>query len=144
MNDRSESGGDGSGSEEAWTCGKGLAEHAGVPAGMAELLAALADNLRSHVPTIDVSDPDGRAERDAYVRLTNEYAGIAERLGATAERMRSYRDLAPAPHHEEALGDPALMRAFERFVSVEGKLADALTVAAERDRRLLEAFRAEG
>lgn len=51
----------------------GLAAHARVSAKIAEYLKGLAENLEAHVPTIDTSDPSGRAEREAYVRLANEY-----------------------------------------------------------------------
>lgn len=125
------------GTDEPWTCGKGLAEHAAIPAKMAAFLNALAENLDAHVPTIDTSDANGRMERDAYVGLATEYAEIAAGLGRTAERMRSYRDLPAARHHENALSEPGLAQAFEMFVALETELADLLSAAAESDGQLL-------
>jgi len=119
------------------TCGKGLAEHAAVPAKMAGFLASLAENLEAHVPTIDTGDAHGRREREAYVHLASEYAAVAARLAVTAERMRGCRDLPPAHHHEEALTEPGILTAFERFVALELELADLLRASAERDQRAL-------
>jgi len=131
--------------DEQWTCGKGLAEHAKVPAKIADLLAALAENLRAHLPTIDTSARAGRTERDAYAHLSREYEAVAAHLAGTAERMRSYRDLPAAPHHEEALADHGPMAAFERFVTLEHELAELLAASAEHDRQLLRGNRpAEG
>lgn len=123
--------------DQPTTCGQGLAAHASVPGKVSELLHALADNLDAHVPTIDTSAPEGRQERDAYEHLVSEYTAIATRLRSTAERMRGYRSLPAAPHHEEALGDPKLLDLSERFVRVEAELAQLLSDAAERDHQLL-------
>lgn len=127
-----------SSSDEQWTCGKGLAAHAGVPARMAEYLKSLAENLEAHVPTIDTDDPDGQTERAAYVRLSKEYEALAAQLARTAEQMHEYRDLPAARHHEEKLTDPRLLEAFERFVAVETELADVLATSAEQHRQLLQ------
>lgn len=126
-----------------WTCGKGLAEQARVPTQMAEFLEVLAENLEAHVPTIDTTDAAGRAEREAYVALSAEYAALAARLARTAERMRGYRDLPAARHHEESLADPGLLEAFERFVAREQQLVDLLAASVERDGEMLRHARAE-
>lgn len=123
--------------DEQWTCGKGLAEQARVPAKMAELLAVLAENLEAHLPTIDTGDAAGRAEREAYVDLSTEFAGLAAQLSRTAETMRGYRDLPAARHHEETLADPGLLEAFERFVAREKELVDLLAASVERDSEML-------
>jgi hypothetical protein len=125
------------------TCGQGLAQHAGVPAKIAAFLTSLAENLDAHVPTIDVSDSSGRAERDAYVGLTTEYTAIAARLDATAKQMSRYRDLAAAGHDPEALSDPRILELFESFVTIESELAELIRGSADRDREALRSFRGE-
>ena len=125
-------------SDEQWTCGKGLAAHAPIPSKIADFLKSLAANLRGHVPTIDTNDPNGQAERDAYVHLSTEYEAVSDHLARTAKRMGAFRDLPPARHHEEALADPHLIQAFERFVAVEKKLAELLAAAAEQDGQMLQ------
>lgn len=127
-----------SSSEEQWTCGMGLAAHAPVPAKIAEFLTALAENLEAHIPTIDTRDPDGRTEHAAYVRLAKEYDALGAQLASTAQRMHRYRDLPAAPHHETELGDPKLLRTFERFVALEAELGDMLSTSAEQDSQLLD------
>ena len=126
------------------TCGMGLAQHAAIPAKMAELLSALAETLKTHIPTIDGSGAAGQAERDAYTELSRDYAELARRLGAAAERMRSYGGLPAAPHHEEALADPALVETFARFVAVEAELAASLRRSADADGKLLRGFQEPG
>ena len=128
-------------SDDPWTCGKGLAAHARIPARMAEFLKCLAANLEAHVPTIDVSDSDGDAEREAYVRLANEFDALAAQLARTAKQMHDYRDLPAARHHEKELADPRLLEAFERFVVLESELAEVLATTAEQDRQLLRESR---
>lgn len=119
------------------SCGQGLAAHAGVPAAMAELLDALSKVLDTHVPTIDVSDPNGRLEHEAYVSLVNQYQQISRQLAAAAMEMTGYRDLPAASHDPEKLNDPALVDSFARFVSIEAKLLDALQRAAEEHHQML-------
>ena len=122
--------------EEQWSCGKGLAEHAVVPAGIASYLKSLAENLEAHLPTIDVKDVNGRRERDAYQHLVSEYSEMADRLAIAAEQMGRYRDLPLAQHHEEALSDPKILEAFGRLVAVEADLANLLRISADRDQSL--------
>ena len=126
-----------SGADGPWTCGKGLAAHARVPAKMAEFLETLAENLQAHVPTIDTSDPNGEAERAAYVRLSKEYDALATQLARTAQEMHDYRNLPAARHHEQRLEDPRLLDVFERFVALETELADLLATSAEQDKQVL-------
>jgi hypothetical protein len=126
---------------EEWTCGKGLAHHSAVPAKMAGYLAALAETLRTHLPMIDTSEATGQAEWVAYRELADAYADLADRLGTTASRMRGYRDLPAAPHHEEELADPVLTDVFAKFVEIETELATLLQESANQDQAMLRNFR---
>lgn len=100
----------------------------------------MANVLRTHLPTIDTETPEGRAEWAAYDELTKRYAGLAEELGRTAGRMRGYGDLAPAPHHEEALSDPILVDVFAHFVEAESGFAELLRKSADQDLEMLRGF----
>lgn len=126
--------------DEPWTCGKGLAQHAAVPAKMAEDLNALAQNLDAHIPAIDAGDQSGQAERDAYVELATVYRSIAEQLADVASRTRSYGDLPAAGHHADVLADVKLLKAFEEFVTVEADLARLIRASTEQDQELLRQF----
>ena len=119
------------------TCGRGLAEHAVVPAKAAEVIAALALNLEAHLKTLDLSDPSSRREHDAYRTLAAEYAEIASRLAATAQRMAGYRDLPMGRHDAATLASPSLFRTFEELVALERELLDRLGKRFKRDRDLL-------
>ena len=107
---------------------------------VSELIAALAENLERHVPTLDLTDENARRERDAYQRLSQEQRAIAEQLRATAEHMESYRDLPMARHDESKLADPRLIEAFQEFVRVEEELLDLLGKSLARDRPMIAAL----
>ena len=119
------------------TCGKGLAEHSALPATLAELEDALAENLELHQGTLDLSDASSRKELDAYVSLAKQHRQIASRLRAAAQEMSGYRDLPMGRHDERALNDPRLMEAFARFIKVEQDLLAQLQRAVERDRQMV-------
>lgn len=125
---------------EEWTCGRGLAHHSAVPARMADYLAALTEILRTHLRTIDTSTAPGQDEWGAYRQLADAYAALADGLGTTASRMRGYRDLPAAPHHEEELADPVLMEVFAKFVEIETELAALLQASADQDQAMLRDF----
>jgi hypothetical protein len=122
------------------TCGKGLAEHSALPAKLAELEDALAENLEAHQMTLDLSDGNSRKELDAYVTLAREHRAIAAQLRQTAEHMAGYRDLPMGRHDERAFADPKLFDAFEKFVRAEEDLLVQLQAAVERDRGMLAGF----
>jgi hypothetical protein len=119
------------------TCGKGLAEHSALPAKLAELEDALAENLELHQKTLDLSDDSARKEFDAYVKLARKHRSIAAQLREAARQMAGYRDLPMGRHDERALADPKIVEAFERFVKVEDELLNQLRAAVERDRQML-------
>jgi hypothetical protein len=121
------------------TCGKGLAEHSALPARLAELVDALAENLELHQGTLNLSDENARKELDAYVQLAREHRSLAAQLRETAQRMAGYRDLPMGRHDERALAAPKLVEVFEGFVKAEEALANQLQEAIERDRQMLAA-----
>jgi hypothetical protein len=123
------------------TCGKGLAEHSALPAKLAELEDALADNLELHQKTLDLRDDNARKEHEAYVRLAKAHRNIAAQLRATALEMAGYRDLPRGAHDERALADPRLVDAFANFVKREEELLAHLEHAVERDGQMLAAAR---
>lgn len=126
--------------DDAPTCGKGLAEHSALPAKLAELIAALAENLEVHQGTLDLGDERSRRELDAYVKLAREHRSIAEQLRDVARHMASYRDLPMGRHDERALADPKGGEAFATFVRVERELLAQLQAAVERDEAMLGAM----
>jgi hypothetical protein len=109
------------------TCGEGLAAGAGLPAKLAELLAARAEVLERHRRALDAEDAAGRREIDAYTELVQLHRDISDRLGRLAETMRSHRDLPAAPHDAAVMADPrGQAEAFERFQALQRELADQL------------------
>jgi hypothetical protein len=129
--------------DETPTCGKGLAEHSAIPAKLAELMAATAENLEAHQKTLDLSDENSRVELDAYVRLAKEHRSLAAQLQSTAQRMAACRDMPMGRHDERALADPRLMNAFEQFVKVEQEVLTRLRREFERDQQMLAAVRSQ-
>lgn len=127
--------------DEHPTCGRGLAEHSAVPARLGLLIECLGDNLELHLPTIDTRTEAGMAEHGAYATLVEECREIGRELTSMSERMAAYRDLPMAPHHRDALADPTILHAFERYVAVQDQLVELLLGARERDRQMLRAMR---
>jgi hypothetical protein len=123
------------------TCGKGLAAHAPLPAKLAELTEAVADNLELHMQALDMTDDRSRREYDAYQSLVKAHRGAAWHLQSTASEMAGYRDLPMGRHDEKAMSDPKLGEAFERFVRREEELLALLQKRLEEDRSMLAAMR---
>jgi hypothetical protein len=132
------------GMDEQPTCGKGLAQHSVIPAKLAELIAALAENLEVHMTALDLTDANARIERDAYENLATAYRQVASQLQATAENMAGYRNLPMGRHDEKAMSDPNVLAAFERFVNLEQAVMALLQEGLERDRQMLAAMGGAG
>jgi len=123
------------------TCGKGLAENSVLPAKLSELIAAMVENLETHMKALDLTDPNSRTEYDAYDRLAKEHHQIAVQLQSLAARMAGYRDLPMGRHDEKAMTHPRVRAAFEKLVQRKQELLALLEQTAERDDELLEAMR---
>jgi hypothetical protein len=128
--------------DEQPTCGRGLAEHSVLPAKLAELTAAVAENLEAHMKALDPKDPHARAEHEAYAALVREHRETAADLKATATRMAGYRDLPMAPHDPTAMTHPRVREAFERLIRTKEALRALLQETADRDQQLLAQMRA--
>lgn len=125
------------------TCGKGLAEHSALPAKLAELIGAVADNLEIHMTTLDPADANARKELDAYENLTHQHRQIAALLRSTGEEMAGYRELPMGRHDEAALSDPRLVDTFERLVSIRRETVELLQAMLEQEESLLAHARRE-
>jgi hypothetical protein len=123
------------------TCGKGLAENSILPARLASLLSAMAENLQVHMKALDLTDSNSLEEHKAYDGLVKEIQRTAAQLEKTAHRMAGYRDLPMGRHDQQAMTHPQVGQAFERFVEQKQELFSLLQQTAERDRQLLEMMR---
>jgi hypothetical protein len=119
------------------TCGQGLAQHAALPAKLAEVTEAMADNLQLHMAALELADDAARMEHGVYLRLAEEQRQAAARLRRVAGEMAAARDLPMGAHDTEALTSPAVAEAFRRFVRAREELAEVLQADLEADRRLL-------
>ena len=124
------------------TCGKGLAEHSAIPAKLSELIAALAENLEAHQPTLDLTDERSRQELDAYVKLSRAHRAIAAQLREAAEQMAGYRDLPMGRHDERALAGRSVIDAFGNLVRVERELVALLHASVAQHEALLSGIAA--
>jgi hypothetical protein len=123
------------------TCGQGLAERAALPAKLAELLAALAENLEAHARALVPSDPAATQEHQAYAGLVGDYRALASDLAATARRMVGYRDLPMGAHDRAAMTSPKVRDGFAHYVTTERELAQLLHQMLEADDRMLRSMR---
>jgi hypothetical protein len=128
--------GEKAGEETETTCGRGLAQHAAIPAKMGSLLYALAETLELHRATLQLEDPKAGKEDDAYRDLASSYRQIAALVQKTAAQMEGYRDLPMAAHDEKAFG-PAHVEAFRKFVKAQSELLATLRTAADGDEKML-------
>lgn len=126
------------------TCGRGLAEHAAIPAALGAVVAALARNLEVHQTTLDLDDANSRREHQAYVELAAEHRITADRLMKSARQMASYRDLPMGAHDTRALSDARVVEAFRSYVEAEEALLELLQEAVDRDRKMLAGMRSQG
>jgi hypothetical protein len=126
---------------EQQTCGKGLAEFSALPAKLGELMAAMAESLEAHQAALDLTDENSRKELQAYVRLAQEFGGIAAQAKATAEHMAGYRDLPMGRHDPKAMASSAALDAFTKFAKIEQEMLALLQQRLERDQAMLRALR---
>lgn len=120
------------------TCGRGLAQNAALPANLADLFGAVAENLEIHLTALDPSHKPSRPEFDAYVGLATEHREIESRLRALAMQMEGYRELPMAAHDPEVMTSPRTAEAFHRLIAQEEALAALLKSRLERYRVMLD------
>jgi hypothetical protein len=123
--------------DEQQTCGQGLAEHAPLPARLAEVADAMAGNLVVHMQALELDDEAARQEHAVYLRLAEEYRQAAGRLHGIAAEMAAARDLPMGRHDAETMTSPEVGHAFRRYVEAKQELAALLERMDEQDRRLL-------
>jgi hypothetical protein len=119
------------------TCGQGLAEHSVLPAQLAEVTEAMADNLMAHMQALELDDEAARQEHAVYLRLAEEQRQTAARLRAVAGEMAAARDLPMGRHDQQTLTSPEVGEAFQRFVKAKQELLALLQQMVEQDQRML-------
>jgi hypothetical protein len=119
------------------SCGQGLAENSALPAKLAPVIGALAENLEVHMKALDPKDENARKEHDAYRTVATELRRVGEELEAIASEMARHRDLPMGRHDEKAMSSPAVRAAFEKFVRAEQELLGMLQARREQDREML-------
>jgi hypothetical protein len=126
---------------EEQTCGRGLAEHSVLPAQLAEVTEAMADNLMAHMQALELDDEAAREEHAVYLRLAEEQRQAAARLRAVAGEMAAARDLPMGRHDAQTMSSPEVADAFRRFVEARQELLAVLRRMAEQDQRMLAEMR---
>lgn len=135
---------------EQQTCGRGLAAQAELPANLAALFIALAQNLDAHLPTLVMDDANAQAERYAYVKLGGEMRRLAAALQGLARHLAEAGELPVARHdflfearvpHDARMLSQAIVGAFERYVGTQRSVAELLAARVTRDARMLEDMR---
>ncbi len=128
--------------DDAPTCGIGIAQHAAIPAAFAEMSDGLARTLILHRRMLRLDDTASRQEDDVYRELGEMWARIASLVKEAAARMEAQRELPMGAHDESAWG-PEHAAAFEKFVTSQSHLLALLRIAAERDEQMLASIRAD-
>ena len=123
------------------TCGQGLAEHSVLPAQLAEVTEAMADNLMAHMQALELDDEAARQEHAVYLRLAEEQRQTAAHLRAVAAEMAAARDLPMGRHDRQAMTSPEVANAFQRFVKDKQELLALPQRMVEQDQRMLAEMR---
>ena len=126
---------------EQQTCGKGLAQHAVLPERIAELIAALAENLEVHMEALDLSDEEARIEHEAYSRLAAQHRQIAAQLEAVGQEMADQEELSMGRHDEAVMTSQRALDSLERFVGAQTELLHVLEQGVAREREMLSQMR---
>jgi hypothetical protein len=127
--------------EDRQTCGKGLAENAVLPEKLGAVAAAMADVLENHMQALDLTDPNAKAEHDAYAKLLDAHRRVAAELRATADEMAGHRDLPMGRHDEQVMTSPDVLHTFEEFVKAKQELQALLERKAAQDHEMLAQMR---
>jgi hypothetical protein len=130
--------------ETPQTCGQGLAENSVLPAKLGELIDSMAEILEIHMEALDLQDNDSRREHEAYRELVSDHRRNAAKLGETARRMASYRDMPMGRHDMSVMSSPRAVEAFEKFVKLEEELLSMLQKRLEADRKMVAEMRGTG
>jgi hypothetical protein len=123
--------------QQTQTCGQGVADNAVLPAKLAEVTEAMADNLQAHMQALELDDEPAREEHAVYLRLTEEHRQAAARLRAIAGEMAAARDLPMGRHDQQAMSSPEVAEAYQRLIRVKRELLAQLQEMVEQDQRLL-------
>lgn len=126
------------------TCGKGLAENAGLPWKLGEMAAALSAVLEAHLPALDLTDEHSRQEHEVYQRLAGELRHTAAQLEAIARQMSAARDLPMGQHDMTVMASSEVRVSFERFIQSEQDLLTLLQRKVDADKQMLIAMGAAG
>jgi uncharacterized protein YndB with AHSA1/START domain len=129
--------------DEAPTCGIGIAQHAAIPAAFAEMSDGLAQTLALHRRMLRLEDGAARQEDDVYRELAEMWDRITVLVKEAAARMEAQRELPMGAHDESAWG-PEHVAAFEKFVNSQSHLLALLRIAAQRDERMLASLQTKG
>jgi hypothetical protein len=129
---------------EDWTCGKGLAANAWLPAKLGDVSAAMAEMLDIHTTALDLTDENSAREREAYFSLVGTYRAVAAQLHALAEEMIGYRDLPMGRHEMAVMTDPKMAETFAELVRAKEDLLTTLQQRIDEDKSMLAEMRAAG
>ena len=129
--------------QEELSCGRGLAQAADVPAGLAAVAAGLAQNLEVHIKALGLGldDDAGVQEREVYERISRNLRSATVDLKAAATEMASAVDLPVAAHDMTALTTREVLDAFERSVAAEDELRRLLDARHVDNEQMLMAIR---
>ena len=126
------------------TCGKGLAEHAVLPAKLGALTTAVAEILETHLQALDLTDEHSKHEYDVYRHLATAHRVAGDTLAAIAKQMTGCRDLPMGRHDMKAMEAPAVRDSFQRFIEREQELLGLLQQRLEQDEQMLREMGIEG
>jgi hypothetical protein len=120
------------------TCGEELAQSAEVPESLARLFTHVATNMDAHATWVGTDTVEARREHDAMRASAAAYRALADAAARAAELMRTFANLAPAPHDPARLDRRALLAWMAAKVEMQRELARLLLDHAAQSAAMLD------
>jgi hypothetical protein len=92
------------------SCGAELAQDAGVPEQLAELMDHVADNMVAHARWVGTATFEAAQEHQWLLKVAEDYRSISAAALRAATTMRSMQNLAAAPHDPSRWGKDAFAK----------------------------------
>jgi hypothetical protein len=119
------------------SCGTELAASSDIPEQFGSLFAHVAQNLRAHARWVGDGDTECKQEQDALIAAAAAYESVSSVCARTAELLRSFATLPPAPHDVAQWDRPAWEAWMRTKIQIQRSLAATLAEHADQSEEAL-------
>jgi hypothetical protein len=122
------------------SCGAELAQDAGVPEQLAELMDHVADNMVAHARWVGTATFEAAQEHQWLLKVAEDYRSISAAALRAATTMRSMQNLAAAPHDPSRWDKDAFAKWMSKKIQLQRAVAGLLLEHAETSESVLLSF----